>query len=100
MNRIQTLTSKAAILTLLAVPFLAHAQETTPAATQIAPATATPLTKRELKDQRKQQKREERAANAQTRSAKSDAKSLKAQNKATQDKEKATAAISVAKPTP
>ena len=53
--------------------------------------SATPLTKDELKAQRKQQKHEERAAKANANAAKSQAKAKKEQDKSMQESEKAAA---------
>ena len=60
-----------------------------PSTTQPTDASAPPMSKGEMKDQRKQQKANEKAAKAQAKSAKSQAKAMKAQDKATDDTEKA-----------
>jgi len=52
--------------------------------------TLTPLTKSEMKAQRKQQKHEERAAKANSKAAKDQADAIKQRNKSVQESEKAT----------
>ena len=51
-------------------------------------ATGAPMTKSELKAQRKQQKNEEKSAKANAKAAKANEKSVKAQDKATNAAEK------------
>ena len=64
--------------------------ETTPVQGAGAAAPSTPMTKDQLKAQRKQQRSEEKAASSNAKAAKSSAKAKKQSDKALQDQEKAT----------
>lgn len=55
--------------------------------------TGTPITKDELKAQRKAQKAQEKAANSNAKAAKSQANAKKAQDKALQDQENANGTV-------
>ena len=93
MNRVQVVATKLAFLAVFTTG-VALGQET-PTPTQTTSPTQTmnesgaPMTKSELKAQRAQQKKEEKAANSNAKSVKSDAKAEKAHDKAVQDQEKA-----------
>jgi hypothetical protein len=66
------------------------AQEATPGqATTIPPATTAPLSKSQMKEQRKQQKSQEKAAKEAAKAQKDSANALKHQNNATNAQEKA-----------
>jgi len=69
-------------------PVTPNGATTTTTTTSTAPAADAPLSKGELKSQRKQQKREEKSAKANAKAAKDNAKALKAQDKATDAVEK------------
>lgn len=72
-------------------------QTTTPpvplSQTTLTNGTVTPMTKDELKAQRKAQKEQEKADNANAKAAKSQAKAKKDQDKALQDQEKANGTV-------
>ncbi len=81
-----------------ALPLTTIAQETTPppapvSQTTLNNSTGTPMTKDELKAQRKAQKQQEKAASANAKAAKSQAKAKKDQDKALQDQEKANGTV-------
>ncbi len=77
----------------------ARAQQTTPTSpspvseTTLNNNTGTPVTRDELKAQKKAQKQQERAANANAKAAKSQARAKKDQDRALQDQEKATGVV-------
>jgi hypothetical protein len=83
----------------LALPFAASAQQaqppsstttsTTPDGTQTTTTTTSPMTKGELKAQRKQQKEQEKSAKDNAKASKDNAKAVKSQDKATDAQEKA-----------
>ncbi len=61
-----------------------------PAQDPTLPAAAAPLTKKQLKQQRQQQKHAEKAANQSAQAQKDQANALKHQDQATQEQEKLT----------
>jgi hypothetical protein len=64
---------------------------TTTVQDSISPIPPAPMTKREMKAQRKRQKLEEKSADAQAKSSKATANALKQENKSTNAAEKANA---------
>ncbi len=82
-----------ALSTMLSATLFAQSSSTTPVDSTV-PTTATStgpdaMTKGDIKDQRKQQKRDENAANQNAKAAKAAAKAKKANDKALQAREKA-----------
>ncbi len=87
MRRIQILAVNVALFTMIGV---AGAQQTAPTYPDTnVPDRGAPLTKSELKAQKAQQKKEEKAANANAKAAKADAKAKKQHDEAVQAGEKA-----------
>jgi len=87
MHRIQVLAANVALFAMLGV---AGSQQTAPTYPDTdVPDRAAPLSKSELKAQKAQQKKEEKAANANAKAAKADAKAKKQHDDAVQAGEKA-----------
>jgi hypothetical protein len=76
------------------------AQEAPGQTTVNPPATAAPLTKDQMKAQKKQQKAQEKAAKEQAKAQKDSANALKHQHQATDAAEKAGSAAPAATPPP
>jgi hypothetical protein len=87
MRRIQILAANIALFAMIGVAGAQQAAPTYPDTN--VPDRGAPLTKSELKAQKAQQKKEERAANANAKAAKADAKAKKQHDEAVQAGEKA-----------
>jgi hypothetical protein len=87
MHRIQVLAANVAMFAMLGVAGAQQAAPTYPDTD--VPDRGAPLTKSELKAQKAQQKKEEKAANANAKAAKADAKAKKQHDEAVQAGEKA-----------